>query len=1308
MGNSRPLFAGWILSYLLLGLLLAPSFLPATGPSGTASAARVEDRAILGNATVQGFEVNLTGSETFHNTTLYVPLNASARILSGQVNVTGLLELRHANLTGRGQAGNDGEEYGHGADAGGDFNNDGYGDLAVGAFAENSASRANRVEVFWGSSTGLRGRAANWTYAGPASSGFGYSVTHGEYNGDGIDDLVVGESAFFSVVVERVFVFYGSAAGLPAAANLSLTFNASTSYSWGYSLAGGLDLDNDTFQDLVVGEAFNTSTGSYRGTVTVLWGGPDGLDVTNSTILTGFDTQYRGTTTSEGLVLEALGDTDLDGLDEFAAGTPFTASNFGAVKVFEGTTARTVTPVWNYTNNVSSYFGWALAGGRDITGDGRADLAVGAPTDTATSGAVYVFAGAGNATYAGPVTVLRPADTTTLQQFGAGVEMLGDFDGDGRSDLAVGANAGDAFDGAAYLFRAWNLTTSAAMVLRAGTPGLAESFGWYMGSSGDVNGDGLDELPIHLAGGINGTVGPGALRLYYGNAHTLPEDVRVFVDQEPVLSLTGPLSGNATATGLDLLIQDYLSTHQADANASGIILVPLSFNFSLGGRLNVSLIAIGYSVVLPPKGFTITAPPSGGSLVLSWQLQPTDGAIYSVWSNKTGSWAIVANVSFPRFSYNDTNVTDGRDYWYYLTETDPAVTLTSAPSPILVGRPADVTPPRSPANFTATVDGPSHTITLAWTANNDDTVLYEVWRRDGDINPLVRVGTVNVPSVAYMDSGLLEEVNYTYQVRAIDDVGLPSPFTAALTDRIPDLTAPPTPLNFQAAANPSGTAADLSWDPNGGDTVAYSVRRSSTGLPGSFAEVGRPATSPYTATGLQRGQTYYFMLVAIDKVDLQSSPTAAVSVLTVDTLAPDAPALTAATTLAVGNSVQLDWTAVGDDLAGFRLYTDVTGSWTQALEVGGNARTATVSNLTDGRLTRFRVAAFDLGLRQGADSNELAATPADTQRPAAPTALSLVAPPTGASIILTWTPPADTDVALYNVWYIDPTVSANWQLAGSSATATFTHAPVKNGVTYRYQVIALDEVPNESPPSESASGAARDSVAPSAPVITTARAVTNDVTFAIEGTAEANLDVELWVRGLLQDTVTVDAAGAWSATARLITGDNAITARAIDPSPIIEAGAKFSLESQTLYVTLDTARPALSASSPASGATGVDGQAALTFTFSEEVNSVQVTLTDSGGALVNGTLTVDRANHTARFVPAAPLKAGETYRAEATGTDLAGNPMTPSTVTFTTAAGPGSGGGAGGFLPGLEAQAAALALAGAALALAFGRRRARP
>src|SRR3972149_4511491 len=55
------------------------------------------------------------------------------------------------------------------------------------------------------------GRAANWTYAGPASSGFGYSVTHGEYNGDGIDDLVVGESVFFSVVVERVFVFYGPA-----------------------------------------------------------------------------------------------------------------------------------------------------------------------------------------------------------------------------------------------------------------------------------------------------------------------------------------------------------------------------------------------------------------------------------------------------------------------------------------------------------------------------------------------------------------------------------------------------------------------------------------------------------------------------------------------------------------------------------------------------------------------------------------------------------------------------------------------------------------------------------------------------------------------------------------------------------------------------------------------------------------------------------------------------------------------------------------------------------------------------------------
>lgn len=1302
------MFAGWITSYVLLALFLAPSLLPGAGPLGTAQGARLEDRAILGTATVQGLEVNLTGSETFHNTTVFVPLNASAHIISGQVNLTGKMELKYVNLTGRGGAGNAGEEFGHGTDTGGDFNKDGYGDLAVGTFAENSASRANRVEVFWGSPQGLRGRAANWTYAGPANSGFGFSVAHGDYNGDNIDDLVVGESAFFSAITERVSVFYGSSGGLASSPDLLLTFNASTSYSWGYALVGGLNLDNDAYQDLVVGEAFNTSTGTYKGTVTVLWGSPNGLNVTNSTLITGFDTNYGGSTTSPALILEGLGDTDADGYGEFAAGTAFTAGQFGAIQVFEGSAGRAVNRTWNFTNNVSSFFGWAVAGGRDITGDGVADLAVGAPTDTATSGAVYVFAGAGNATYAGPVTVLRPADTSVVAQFGAGVEMLADFDGDGKSELVVGANAADAFDGYAYLFWAYNLTLDSAVVFRAGTPGLAESFGWYFGSSGDVNGDGLTELPIHLASGINGTVKPGALRLYYGNAHPLPEDVRVFVNRTQAWTQGGSLGGNVTANGLGPLIQAYLNTHQADVNATGFILVPLSFNFSLGGRLNVSQIAIAYSVVLPPRGLTITAPPNGGALVLSWQLQATDGAVNSIWSNKTGSWGIIGNVSFPRFSFNDTNVTDGRDYWYYITETDPTVPITSAPSPIVTGRPVDITPPRAPVNFTASVDGPGHSITLAWSPNLNDTARYEVWRRDGDIGSLVQHAIVNAPAATSVDSGLLEEVNYTYQVRAIDAGGLASPFTAPLTQRIPDLTAPPTPVNFQATTHPSGTAAVLSWNLNGGDTVTYVLLRSSSGLAGSFVEVDRSPTSPFTSAGLTRNSTYHFALMAVDKVGLESPPTAAVSVLTVDTLAPDAPVLASVTVLGVGNSVVLNWTAAGDDLAGFRLYTDLTGGWIAALQVGGSVRTAIIGNLTDGQLTHFRVAAFDLGARQGADSNALAATPGDTVRPAAPTTLLLVAPPTGAVLILSWTAPADSDVVLYKVWYIDPTVSANWVLAGTSTAATFTHAPVKNGATYRYQVSALDEVPNESPPSESVSGTARDTVAPSAPIILTGRAVTNDVTFAVTGTAEPNLTVQLWVRGVLQATVDVDATGAWSATARLITGDNAVTAKAVDPSPIVDAGARVSIDSQTLHLTLDTARPTVVASTPATGATGVDPTSPLAVTFSEDVEAVVVTVKDADGNTVAGTLTLDGANHSARFTPASPLKAGATYQAEVTSNDLAGNAMAPTTVTFTTASGSSSGGTGGGFLPGLGAPLAAFALAGVALSLAVrgGRKRA--
>jgi hypothetical protein len=1286
--------------------MLALSLLPLSPAVLSAGAGRTADHGLFNNVSVADFEVNITGTATSKNTTLLFPIHKDAHVTNAALNVSGKPELSYVTILGQGNAYDDGEDFGHGID-GADFNNDGYGDLAVGWGGLTQFVVAfGRVEVYYGGPAKIIGGRQNWTNgAGLGDAGYGYSITHGDYNHDGIQDLVVGESYLnFGGSPETVRVFYGSSSGLPDNASVNLTMNSTSQNYFGRALAGHVDINGDGYDDLIVGEQ---NYNGARGRVDVLWGGPGGLNVTNVTFISANLTNNFGET------LKSLGDTDGDGLGEFAVGAPQNGTQFGMAVVFEGVANSTsVVQRWSYTANALAYLGYSIAGGLDITGDGVADLAIGAPFVN-SQGVIYVFDGKGNATYSATPDATLPALSGAAENLGIGLDFIRDFDGDGKTDLIAGGNrwspdpVNNPWDGRFYLYMAQNLDPASAVAVDNTNRAQTDEMGWRTYDVGDLNGDGVDEFTVTVHSGTNGTVSPGLVRLYYGNKHAFPENVTIYVGSSSAWSRAGSLRGNVTASGFGASIQAYITANQALANATGIIMVPLSFNFTNGGKLNVSNILIQYSLVSPPNA-SVTAPSTGGLLTVSWGLQPTDGNLYSVWSNKTGSWAVLANVSYPRNYFNDTNVTDGVRSFYYVTETDTSVPLQSGPSAIVSATPVDVLPPLVPANFSLTKTPSTHTIRLQWSPNGDDTVRYEVWRRDGDLASFALVANVSVPLSAYSDIGLQEEVNYTYEVRAVDGTGLRSPFTVQLTERLPDVTPPPTPANLNALADASGTSATLTWDLNAFDTAAYAVLRSNTGLPGSFVEVGQAAAGPFSAGGLTRNQTYYFEIQAVDAV-LQRSPlSAVVSIRTVDTQAPGAPVLVDVSSLSVGNTVQLNWTAAGDDLALFRIYTNASGSWALSLQASGQARSAMATNLTDGVAAFFRITAVDFGSLEGLQSNTLSATPQDTQRPGAPTGLAVSAPSAGASLSLVWSPPTDNDVAGYRVLFLDPTVGADYHLAGIvTGATTFTHTGLKNGVTYRYQVVAFDEVPNDGAPSVAASGSPKDTIPPSPPRITTPSVTANVVNFAIQGTSEPNMSIEIWVRGNLQSTVAADATGNWTGQAKLIAGDNEIAARAVDPSPIIDTAAKFSQNSATLHIGLDTVKPTASSTSPAAGATGVDTGSSFVITFSKTMNpgTVHIAIRDSSGNDVPGNLTVDVVNHTAKFTPSAPLQAGATYDASVSGSDTAGNAMAPTSVSFTTksAGGPSAGKG---FLPGFEGFLAIAALLGAAsLTVAYPSRR---
>ncbi|MEN8145152.1 MAG: FG-GAP-like repeat-containing protein [Gemmatimonadota bacterium] len=147
-------------------------------------------------------------------------------------------------------------------------------------------------------------------------------------------------------------------------------------------------------------------------------------------------------------------------------------------------------------------FGWVMEDLGDIDGDGVSDFASTAPTNDeggSNAGKVYVYSGAtGN--------LIRAHTGTAGEQFGNGVDLAGDIDGDGVGDMIVGAPFSS--QGRAVVYSG---ATGAVLYSIAG-PTAGEAFGSSVGRAGDVNGDGVDDFIVGAPSAS--VVGAGAGRAY--------------------------------------------------------------------------------------------------------------------------------------------------------------------------------------------------------------------------------------------------------------------------------------------------------------------------------------------------------------------------------------------------------------------------------------------------------------------------------------------------------------------------------------------------------------------------------------------------------------------------------------------------------------------------------------------------------------------------------------------------------------------------------------------------------------------------
>lgn len=361
----------------------------------------------------------------------------------------------------------------------GDFDGDGYFDLAVGVPHEDvgSVNQAGAVNVIYGTSVGGLDVAGNqyWNQDESGMGGdaetndhFGWALAAGDFDGDGYDDLAIGipdEDIGAVVDAGGMMVMYGSTGGLTAAGTVwNQEGAAETGDQYGKALAAG-DFDNDGYDDLAVGiPSEDLGSIGNAGALEIYYGSSSGLTTRVSNDFWHQDRSGVADTADEndffGSAL-TVGDFDNDGYADLAVGVPYEDVgstpyvDAGAVNVLYGSADginSTGSDYWHQdTSGIGSIaedndrFGFALTAG-DFDGDGYTDLAVGVPYEhwnDADTGIVQVLYGtAGGLTATGDQ--LWRQDTTGIEggeeagdRFGYAL-AAGDFDGDSYDDLAIG------------------------------------------------------------------------------------------------------------------------------------------------------------------------------------------------------------------------------------------------------------------------------------------------------------------------------------------------------------------------------------------------------------------------------------------------------------------------------------------------------------------------------------------------------------------------------------------------------------------------------------------------------------------------------------------------------------------------------------------------------------------------------------------------------------------------------------------------------------------------------------------------------